>query len=438
MDSALEIWKRVLALMEGELTSTTLNTWFDDTEAVGFEPDRLILYTPSPFKQGIITSRYVPYIQKALRELFSAEFQVTVLGEGDDLEKGKGDPTFLPGTEEYTFAKFVVGSSNKFAYAAAKAVADAPGKPKGYNPLFIYGDSGLGKTHLLYAIAHAIHEQFPSYRIVYIKGDAFTNELIAAIREGKNQEFRDKYRSCDVFLMDDVQFIAGRESSQEEMFHTFNALYESGRQIVFTADRPPKEMLRLDDRLRTRFEWGLPVDVQPPDYETRMAIIKNKAIRRGMNLPDPVLRYIAENITANVRQIEGTVNKILAFQELMGEQVDVDMVIRAMKDMFKDKTDFLPSTDVIIEEVGKFYNISSADIKGQNRTKNTVLARQIAMYEIRRMTSLPLKEIGQEFNGRDHTTVMHSIERVEKLIKESPEIAEVIKDINANINARYE
>ena len=430
MNSAAEIWNRVLSLMEGPLTSTTLNTWFDDTEALSLTPDRLTLYTPSDFKRDIITSRYLPNIQQALRELFSADIEVTVLGQG---EKPQGDPhrgDFLPGTEEYTFDTFVVGSSNKFAYSAAQAVADAPGKPKGYNPLFIYGESGLGKTHLLYAIAHSIHARFPDYRIVYIKGDAFTNELIAAIRE--------KYRSADVFLMDDVQFIAGRDSSQEEMFHTFNSLYENGKQIVFTADRPPKEMLRLDDRLKTRFEWGLPIDVQPPDYETRVAIIKNKAIQRGMNLPDPVLQYIAENITANVRQIEGTVNKILAFQELMGEQVDVETVTRAVRDMFKDKTEFLPSADVIIEEVGKFYNIPSYDIRGQGRTKDTVLARQIAMYEIRRMTNLSLKEIGQEFGGRDHTTVMHSLERIEKQIKSSPEIAETIKDINANINGRYE
>lgn len=438
MNSAAEIWNRILSLMEGPLTSTTLNTWFDDTEALSLTPDRLTLYTPSDFKRDIITSRYLPNIQQALRELFSADIEVTVLGQG---EKPQGDPhrgDFLPGTEEYTFDTFVVGSSNKFAYSAAQAVADAPGKPKGYNPLFIYGESGLGKTHLLYAIAHSIHARFPDYRIVYIKGDAFTNELIAAIREGKNQEFREKYRSADVFLMDDVQFIAGRDSSQEEMFHTFNSLYENGKQIVFTADRPPKEMLRLDDRLKTRFEWGLPIDVQPPDYETRVAIIKNKAIQRGMNLPDPVLQYIAENITANVRQIEGTVNKILAFQELMGEQVDVETVTRAVRDMFKDKTEFLPSADVIIEEVGKFYNIPSYDIRGQGRTKDTVLARQIAMYEIRRMTNLSLKEIGQEFGGRDHTTVMHSLERIEKQIKSSPEIAETIKDINANINGRYE
>lgn len=438
MNSAPEIWTRVLKLMEGSLTSTTLNTWFDDTEALSLTPDRLVLYTPSDFKREIITSRYLPNIQEALRELFSAQLEVTVLGEKEPQQGAVRRGDFLPGTEEYTFDTFVVGSSNKFAYSAAQAVADAPGKPKGYNPLFIYGESGLGKTHLLYAIAHAIHSRFPDYRIVYIKGDAFTNEMSNAIREGKNQEFRDKYRSADVFLMDDVQFIAGREASQEEMFHTFNSLYENGKQIVFTADRPPKEMLRLDDRLKTRFEWGLPIDVQPPDYETRVAIIKNKAIQRGMNLPDPVLQYIAENITANVRQIEGTVNKILAFQELMGEQVDVETVTRAVRDMFKDKTEFLPSADVIIEEVGKFYNIPSYDIRGQGRSRDTVLARQIAMYEIRRMTNLSLKEIGQEFGGRDHTTVMHSLERIEKQIKTSPEIAETIKDINANINGRYE
>lgn len=438
MNSAEEIWKKALSLMEADLTATTLSTWFDDARAVALEGDCLVIHTPSNFKKDIISSRYVSAIQKALRELFSTDFDVVVLGEGelDGYESNRGD--FLPGTEEYTFDTFVVGSSNKFAWSAAKAVADAPGKPKGYNPLFLYGESGLGKTHLLYAIAHAIHAKHPDYRIVYIKGDAFTNELITAIQGGKNQEFREKYRAADVFLMDDVQFIAGRQASQEEMFHTFNTLYEQGKQIVFTADRPPKEMLRLDDRLKTRFEWGLPVDIQPPDYETRVAIIKNKAISRGMNLPEPVLSFIAENITANVRQIEVTVNKILAFQELLGQQVDVDTVTRAVRDMFKDKQDFMPSPDTIIEEVGKFYNIDPLDIKGQARTKDTVMARQVAMYEIRRMTNLSLKEIGRVFNGRDHTTAMHSIERVEKLIKDSPEQAEAIKDINANINARYE
>ena len=437
MNSPADIWAKVLSLMEADMTATTINTWFDDARAISLDADKFILHTPSNFKRDIILSRYLPAIQKALRELFSADFQVVVLGEGELESINKGEEsTFMPGTEDYTFERFVVGSSNKFAHAAALAVAENPAHS--YNPLFIYGESGLGKTHLLYAIAHKIHAVHPEFRIVYIKGDSFTNELIQAIREGRNQEFREKYRYADVFLMDDVQFIAGKESSQEEMFHTFNSLYEAGRQIVFTADRPPKEMLRLDDRLRTRFEWGLPVDIQPPDYETRVAIIKNKAIRRGMNLPDPVLQYIADNITSNVRQIEGTVNKILAFQELMGESVDVDMVTRAVRDMFKDKAEFLPSPDVIIDEVSKFYSIDADALRGQGRTKDTTLARQIAMYQIRRMTNLSLKEIGKEFEGRDHTTVMHSIDRIEKLIKTNPEIAEVIKDINANINARYE
>ena len=268
MNPAAEIWEKVKSLMSAEMTATTLNTWFDDTEALALEENRFILYSPTRFKQEIITARYITPIQNALHELFSADFQVTVLTEGQRniLEKPKTG-AFLPGTDEYTFERFVVGSSNKFAHAAAQKVADNPGQS--YNPLFIYGESGLGKTHLLYAIAHAIHASHPDYKVIYIKGDAFTNELISAIREGRNQEFREKYRGADVFLMDDVQFIAGRDSTQEEMFHTFNTLYELKKQIVFTSDRPPKEMLRLEDRLKTRFEWGLLADIIPPDSKTR-------------------------------------------------------------------------------------------------------------------------------------------------------------------------
>ena len=437
MNPAADIWAKVLALMQNEMTTTTINTWFDDTTAVELEGDRFVLYSPTPFKRDIIASRYLPAIQNALRELFSAEFQVTVLTEGElDRYQQPKKNDLIPGTEEYTFERFVVGSSNKFAHAAARAVADNPGHS--YNPLYIYGESGLGKTHLLYAIANSIHQNKPGLSVVYVKGDTFTNELIQAIREGRNQEFRDKYRSADIFLMDDVQFVAGRASTQEEMFHTFNTLYEAKRQIVFTSDRPPKEMLRLDDRLKTRFEWGLLADIQPPDYETRMAIIKNKSIRMGIELPEFLLQLIAENITANVRQIEGTVNKIMAYQDLMGDTVDKDTVVRAVKDMFKDKSDIVPTADVIIDEVCKFYNIEPDSLRGQGRTKDISLARQIAMYQIRRTTNLSLKEIGREFEGRDHTTVLHSIERIEKMVKESPETAEIIKDITANINIRYE
>ena len=437
MNPAAEVWEKVKTLMSAEMTATTLNTWFDDAEALALEESRLVLYSPTKFKQEIITARYLPPIQNALHELFSADFQVTVLSEGErnKLEKPRMGG-FLPGTEEYTFDRFVVGSSNKFAHAAARKVAENPGLS--YNPLFIYGESGLGKTHLLYAIAHTIHTEHPDYRIIYIKGDSFTNELIAAIREGRNQEFREKYRGADVFLMDDVQFIAGRDSTQEEMFHTFNTLYELKKQIVFTSDRPPKEMLRLEDRLKTRFEWGLLADIVPPDYETRTAIIKNKAIRMGMELPDFLIQLIAENITANIRQIEGTVNKIMAYQDLIGDTVDKNTVIRAVKDIFKEKSDILPTADVIIDEVCKFYNLEPDLLRGQGRAKDISMARQIAMYQIRRMTNLSLKEIGAEFGNRDHSTVLSALNRMENLIKTDAEKAEIIKDITTNINERYE
>ena len=435
MNPAAEVWEKVVALMGEEMTATTLKTWFDDAEAVSLEESSFVLYSPTRLKRDIITARYIPPIQNALRDLFSSDFQVLVLTENELAGYQKGAGSFLPGTEDYTFERFVVGSSNKFAHAAARAVAGNPGQS--YNPLFIYGDSGLGKTHLLYAIAHAIHDTHPEYRIIYIKGDTFTNEMITAIRENRNAEFREKYRGADVFLMDDIQFILGKDSSQEEMFHTFNTLYELKKQIVFTADRPPKEMLRLEDRLKTRFEWGLIADIQRPDYETRMAIIKNKSIRMGMELPDYIIQLIAENITANVRQIEGTVNKIMAYQDLIGDSVDKNTVIRAVKDIFKEKSDFLPTPEIIIDEVCKFYNLDPASIRGPGRLKDLTLARQVAMYLIREMVDISLQDIGKEFN-RDHSTVVHALGRIEKVLKSDSEMGEIIKDITRNINSRFE
>ena len=439
MNPADDIWAKVIELMKQQgLSPTTIKTWFDDAKAVSLTEDSFTISTPNDYTQSVIKSLYIPKIEAALKELFSMDLKVVVLTEKEleNTSAAKQDILF-PGTSDYTFERFVVGSSNRYAYSAARAVADIPGRA-GYNPLFIYGESGLGKTHLLYAIAHTIHANHPDYKIVYIKGDTFTNELVAAIREGRNQQFREKYREADVFLMDDVQFIAGRESTQEEMFHTFNTLYEAGHQIVFTSDRPPKELLRLDQRLQTRFEQGLPADIKPPDYETRMAIIKTKAVRMGLDLPEFLLQLIAENITANVRQIEGTINKIMAYRDLMGATVDKDTVVRAVKDMFKEKSDILPTADVIIDEVCKFYNIEPTILRGQGRSKDIVLARQIAMYQIRRMTNLSLDEIGQEFSGRDHTTVIHSNRQIEESIKSDSEKAEIVKDITANINSRYE
>lgn len=435
MNSPTDVWKKILHLIESQLTSTTVETWFDDAVPVELTDSSFVLYTPSNFKRDIISRRYAPLLQQALHEIFSADFEVLVLGEGElEQYQGSREKKTTSEEEEYTFENFVVGSSNKFAHAAARAVADKPAMS--YNPLFIYGESGLGKTHLLHAISHTVRQNHPEFKIIYIKGDDFTNELIHSIREGKNTEFREKYRQSDLFLVDDIQFIAGKVQTQEEFFHTFNTLYEAKRQIVLTSDRPPKEMTRLEDRLKTRFEWGLLADVQPPDYETRLAIIKNKSIRMGLDMPDAVLEYIAENVTANVRQIEGTVNKILAFRDLMDDSINVNTVSRAVRDMFKDQSDLLPSPSIIIEEVCKFYNLENDDLRGQQRNRNTVLARQIAMYLIRRMTNLSLSDIGQEFNGRDHTTAMHSISRIEEMLKNNSQISEVVKDITANINAR--
>lgn len=435
MNSASDVWSKVLKILEGELTTTAITTWFDDCRAVDISDKRLVLHTSSNFKKDVIEGRFIGTLKNALHELFSGDFDVLVLGEGE-LEgfQVKSPYATDPAEEEYTFERFVVGNSNKFAHAAAKAVAE--GQIKNFNPLFIYGESGLGKTHLLHAIRHALAKKHPEYNIVYVKGDDFTNELIHAIQVGKNVEFREKYRVADLFLMDDIQFIAGKIQTQEEFFHTFNTIYEANRQIVFTSDRPPNEIMRLEDRLKTRFESGLLADIQPPDYETRMAIIRNKAQQLGLILPDDVSNYIAENMTSNVRQIEGAVKKVMAYRDLMNDSISVSSVSKAIKDMFKVKTEFTPTSDLIIDETAKYYSLTSEDLKGQRRTRNTALARQISMYLIRKLTNLSLKDIGDLYEGRDHTTVLSSIRRVESELKGSTSFSQTIKDITANINSR--
>ncbi|MDD7510581.1 MAG: chromosomal replication initiator protein DnaA, partial [Oscillibacter sp.] len=436
MNSVADVWQVVLErLRAGGLAETAISTWFDEVEAVAIRDMTFYLCCPNDFKRGTIESLFLPNLKAALKEIFSADFDVKLLSatERDAFGQEKPKkPTSLLESGEFTFDTFVVGDSNKLAYAAARAVADAPAEH--YNPLFIYGDSGLGKTHLIYAIAHEIRTKTPNAKIVYIKGDDFTNELVEAIRTGKNVEFRSKYRDADLLLMDDVQFIAGRKQTQEEFFHTFNNLYESHKQIVLTSDRPPHEMVRLEDRLRTRFEWGLLADIQPPDYETRMAIIKNKAVHLGFDIPDDVCNYIAENITNNVRQIEGTVKKIKAFKELDGMVLDVPNVSRAIKDMFKGKAENLPTPALIVSEVCQYYNIEEQVLRSTLKNKNTAEARQVAMYLIRTMTNLSLPEIGREF-ARDHTTVMHGLKKVEQTLQNSASpLNDTIRDITANIN----
>ena len=435
MYSAAYVWAKILGYLEERLTSTIISAWFDDAEVVELNDEKLILYSPSEYRREIISRRCADHIQDAMKELFDSDVKLVVFGD-DELEayKSKGKShTSMDFNPQFSFDSFVVGPSNRFAHGAAIAVSKAPGQV--YNPLFIYGPPGVGKTHLLYAIANGIRKQKPDANIVYIKGDQFTNELIAAIQSGKNIEFRNKYREADLFLIDDVQFIAGKESTQEEFFHTFNKLYEEHKQIVMTSDRKPSDMLTLEDRLKTRFEWGLLADIQPPDYETRMAILKNKSQGWGLDLPDDVCNYIAINITNNVRAIEGTVKKILAYRDLNNMPLDLNNISRAIEDMFKAEGNALPTPSLIISQVCKFYNVDEIILRGSQRTKNVAEARQIAMYLIRKLTDLSLPDIGQEF-AKDHTTVLHSIRKVESdLAKGDTGLQNNIRDITANINS---
>ncbi len=432
LNSASDVWQAVLKLLEQHLSPTAISTWFSDCQVVELLDNRLILHTPSEFSQNIIMTRYLDLVKDALKEIFAADFDVQVIGDEELARRINRQPPlrqeFLGG-DQFTFDKFVVGPTNRIAYAAALAVSQNPATK--YNPLFIYGDSGLGKTHLLYSIANALRISRPDFRIVYIKGDDFTNELINAIQTGSNSEFREKFRMADLLLVDDIQFIAGKIQTQEEFFHTFNALYESGRQIVLTSDRAPKDMLRLEDRLKSRFEGGLMVDVQPPDYETRVAILKNKAARMGIPLAEEACVYIAENIKSNIRQIEGILKKIQAYLELeRAENLDMDLVENITKEVIRSERSYTP--EYIIEKTATFYDLSPEDILGKGKTKNIAAARQMATYLMRKLTTLTLEEIGGVMN-RDHTTILHSIRKIEDSVNTDAALGDTVRDITANI-----
>ena len=434
MNSLGDIWKAVLDKLGENLTSTSISTWFDDCVPVEIDGSTLVLQTSSDFKRDIIVSRFSETIKNAMSEIFSTSFGLTVLTE-DELgayrEKKKDDDP-LPEMAGYTFDRFIVGNSNRFAHNAAVAVAEKPGGA--YNPLFIYGNSGLGKTHLLLAIGQFIRERTPSAKIAYIKGDEFTNQLLKSIKDGTGEEFRMKYRNVDLFLVDDIQFIAGKQDTQEEFFHTFNNIYEAGHQIVITSDRPPIEMSLLDDRLMSRFQGGLMADIQPPDIETRMVITRAKAAQLGLILDDDAVKYIADTITTNVRTIEGVINRLTAYREILDSRIDAAAVRRAIKDVARIGT-FIPSPQLIIRESARYFSLSEEDLRGQNRSKNTATARQISMYLVRTLTNLPLKDIGAEYGDRNHSTVLSSIRKVEELIKEDPKFAATVRDITSNINS---
>ncbi len=430
------IWAKVISYLDERLTPAIVSSFFDQSYILERTDDALTIYSPSEFCKDFITQRCLGHIRDAMRDLVGRDLEIVVVCE-EELAEYRLSHEVQPNASfhsHFTFDSFVVGPSNRFAYNAALAVTDMPATA--YNPLFIYGPSGLGKTHLLYAIANRIREKHPEFHIVYISSEQFTNELIVALREKTNLEFRQKYRNADLLLMDDVQFIGGKQSTEEEFFHTFNELFEAHKQIVLTSDRPPMEISTLAERLRTRFEGGLICDIIPPDYETRMAIIQNKAGSLGLELPQEICNYIAENITNNVRSLEGTVNIIRAYHELNGMPLDLPNVSRAIKDMYSDASHNLPTASLIISEVSRYFNVEEALLRGRLKSNNIVMPRQIAMYLIRELTHQSYKTIGREF-GRDHTTVISALQKVESLIaKGDKQILDQLRDITSNINGK--
>lgn len=443
MQSFSEVWSGVCGYCSKLISNTAMNTWINSIEPIELKDDEAILFVRSDFQRQIIMSRYNSYLSDGFKETLGFPVRIKILTEEDKpaLAQNKQqtqkdediEQTYAKAEYEYTFETFIVGSSNKFAHAASLAVATNPAMA--YNPLFIYGGSGLGKTHLLHAIQHEIQKNNPGIKIVYIKGEDFTNELVESIRQNNQMQFRSKYRQSNVLLVDDIQFVAGKESTQEEFFHTFNSLYEAHKQIVLTSDRPPKEIQTLEDRLRTRFEWGLLADVQPPDFETRLAIIKRKAELLGIKLPDDVSEFIANRLKNNIRQLEGAVKKIKAYNLLNGLSPSIPTAQEAIKDILNDNQPVPVTVQRIIEEVSRTFNVTPAEIRGKMRSGNISSARQVSMYIVREITQLSTTAIGDEFGHRDHATVVYAIQKIEKDMKTNSRLKATIEDITKNIQA---
>ena len=434
METIHDIWKMTLGMMEQHLNPVTVSTWFGDAKLREFNGDVMLITTTDQIKKNLMVGKYIPIMEKVLLELFSYDVKVELLTESEYETRKTIAANADEGEYEHTFSNFVVGNSNKFAHAAAIAVARKPGSA--YNPLFIYGPSGLGKTHLLNAIAGEIKANNPDCRITYVTGETFTIEIIEAIAKKTTQEFRNKYRRSDLLLVDDVQFIAGKESTQEEFFHTFNTLYNDHKQIVLTSDRTPKEISTLEERLKTRFESGLLADISPPDYETRSAIVMAKAKKLGIDLSLEVVDFIANKITSNIRQLEGVAKKMKALSELMDLPLDIDTAQRAIEDIFRENPGLNPTCEYIIGEVSRFYDIPVADIVGSKRGQNIVTARQVSIYLVRTLTKLSFPEIGQKVGGKDHTTMMYAFNKIDELIKSGDpiksDVDQLIKSIRNN------
>ncbi|TKD67646.1 chromosomal replication initiator protein DnaA [Pseudalkalibacillus hwajinpoensis] len=443
MDNITDLWQQALSEIEKKLSKPSFETWLKSTSANRMEGDTIIITAPNEFARDWLESRYSSLITETLLELTGSELRAKFIipqNQSDtdlDIEQSmKKKPKANPSQEEhpqsvlnskYTFDTFVIGSGNRFAHAASLAVAEAPAKA--YNPLFIYGGVGLGKTHLMHAIGHYVIEHNPNAKVVYLSSEKFTNEFINSIRDNKTVNFRNKYRNVDVLLIDDIQFLAGKEQTQEEFFHTFNALHEESKQIVISSDRPPKEIPTLEDRLRSRFEWGLITDITPPDLETRIAILRKKAKAEGLDIPNEVMLYIANQIDTNIRELEGALIRVVAYSSLINQDMNADLAAEALKNIIPSSKPRVITIHDIQTVIGDHYSVKLEDFAAKKRTKSVAFPRQIAMYLSRELTDFSLPKIGEEFGGRDHTTVIHAHEKISKLVDSDQELQKKVQDI---------
>ncbi|MFS0656994.1 chromosomal replication initiator protein DnaA [Bacillus sp. 179-C3.3 HS] len=445
MENILDLWNKALQNIETKLSKPSFETWMKSTKAHSLQGDTLTITAPNEFARDWLESRYLHLIADTIYELTGEELSIKFIipqnqNEEEAMPKSpikkisREDPVEIPQNmlnPKYTFDTFVIGSGNRFAHAASLAVAEAPAKA--YNPLFIYGGVGLGKTHLMHAIGHYVIDHNPSAKVVYLSSEKFTNEFINSIRDNKAVDFRNRYRNVDVLLIDDIQFLAGKEQTQEEFFHTFNTLHEESKQIVISSDRPPKEIPTLEDRLRSRFEWGLITDITPPDLETRIAILRKKAKAEGLDIPNEVMLYIANQIDSNIRELEGALIRVVAYSSLINKDINADLAAEALKDIIPSSKPRIITIKDIQRIVGQQFNIRLEDFKAKKRTKSVAYPRQIAMYLSREMTDSSLPKIGEEFGGRDHTTVIHAHEKISKLIVEDEQLQQHIKEIKEQL-----
>ncbi len=432
-----ELLTKAKELLKDETTKISYETWIKNLEIQSADNCNIVLLASSTFQKEAIHSRYYDLLTNTFKYITNKDCTISIIAkeEVQDLDNVSNNTDTAYGysnstlNQKYTFDNFVVGNNNRFAHAAALAVAEAP--VTSYNPLFIYGGVGLGKTHLMHAIGNEILKKNRNSNILYVSSEKFTNQLINAIKDNKNETFRNKYRNIDVLLIDDIQFIAGKERIQEEFFHTFNALHESGKQIILSSDRPPKDINLLEDRLKSRFEWGLIADISNPDYETRLAILRKKAQSDNIIIEDDILSNIATRIDSNIRELEGTLNKLIAKSSLTNSPITMEMAERAINDIVSQQ-DKVISSEFIQETVAKYFNISSKEIKGSKRSNDIAFPRQIAMYLCRHVAQMSLPQIGKDFGKRDHTTVMHACNKIDKELKENQNtklIVESVKNI---------